>query len=173
MANAEHTFTPNGKMLVRSTVPIAKGTRVTLNYSTDPLLGTMQRLRKLELTKSLGSCHCQRCSDPTELGTFASGIFCTKCPSQEGILLPEFPLEPESDWACTKCSAKQPSSVVTKLLDKVVIDSKDRNHEAFIRKYGLILHPNHYLMTGIKFHECISSTLTAELELNGKVSGKQ
>lgn len=173
MANAEHTFTKNGKMLVRSTIPIAKGTRITINYSTDPLLGTMQRLKRLENTKSLGYCPCQRCSDPTELGTFSSGILCTSCPNQEGILLPEYSLNPESNWACTKCLANKPSSFVTKLLDGDVVESVGRNREAFFRKFGHTLHPNHFLMTGFKLSDWFTSSLTADFQLNLQVSGKQ
>ncbi len=107
MTNAEYTFTITGKMLVRSTVPITKGSKITINYAANPLLGTMERLKLLETTRFLGSCDCQRCKDPTELGSFTSGIFCTKCPNHEGILLPEYPLEKDQTGFAT--SARQRS----------------------------------------------------------------
>ena len=167
-------------MLVRTTVPIAKGSKITINYTTNPLLGTVERLKLLETTRFLGSCECQRCKDPTELGSFASGIFCTRCPNQEGILLPEYPLEKESNWVCNKCSSKKSRSFITKLLDEdvILLDNRDRKKsakcEAFIRKYeNKILHPNHYLLTDIRLLYCVSSTLTADFKFNLACTGKK
>ena len=166
-------------MLVRTTVPIANGSKITINYTTNPLLGTVERLKLLETTRFLGSCDCQRCKDPTELGSFTSGIFCTKCPNHEGILLPEYPLEKETNWVCNKCSSKKSRSFIAKLLDEDVIplDNGDRGKSAkcedFIRKYERILHPNHYLLTDIRFLYCVSSTLTADSKFNHACSGKK
>jgi len=81
-------FTKESKIVVRASVPIMKGPRITISFLSSSLLfsGRMQRLKSLEKTK-FGSCQCQRCSDPTELGTFINGIFCLLCRNREGILL--------------------------------------------------------------------------------------
>ena len=160
MANAEYMLTKSGKLLVRSTVPIAKGSKITLDYSEKTFYFTKQRLQLLGTITSIGSCHCQRCSDPTELGSYTSGIFCTRCPNQEGILLSENPFNIASNWICNKCSLKKPVSFIANLTTKAGKemyqllggDWRDRlsDCEAFIRKYGKILHPNHYYLTEVK-----------------------
>ncbi len=179
MANTEHTFTKSGKILVRSTVPISKGSKITLNYSKEPMLGTIKRLESLKNGRFIGFCQCQRCSDPSELGTFVSGIFCTVCPKQEGILLPENPLDPETSWACNKCSSKKSASFITNLLESVVhlgsnASGKVAECETFIRRYGKIFHPNHYFLTGVKKHllfAMLHASSASELGTNHTFSG--
>ena len=161
MANAEHNFTKSGKILVRSTVPITKGSKITLNYCGEPdypkkaLFGTKQRLESLDRTRFSGMCQCLRCRDPTELGTYTSGIFCAQCPDKEGILLPEKALDLESDWVCNKCPAKKSAAFIAHFLENDITQlvgrdlEKISNCKGFIRKYGKALHPNHYLMTQI------------------------
>lgn len=160
MANAEYTFTKSGKMLVKSKLPIAKGSRITLNYSKNVLWGTKKRLDLLVETRFIEKCLCQRCCDPTELGTFTSGIYCARCPKQEGIMVPENPLDKESYWACNKCSTKKSAAFIAHFMENDVIQLVGRAREkisdcsSFVRKYGKVLHPNHYVLTDIKMMLC-------------------
>lgn len=77
MPNCSKTFTQDGYLLVRTSdsVPIKTDQHLSISY-TDPLWGTTQRLAHLADTKFF-VCKCPRCSDPTELGTYFSGIKCT------------------------------------------------------------------------------------------------
>ena len=186
MANAEHTFTKSGKLLVRSVLPIAKGSKITLSYSETEtycekaLLGTKKRFESLNKTRfSMGKCQCPRCCDPTELGTFTSGIFCAQCPNKEGILLPLKPLDKESDWACNKCSVKKSAAFIDHFLENDVVKlvGRDRGNISycndFIRKYEKALHPNHYLMTDMKMMLCLTSALAVtEMPKHEAIPGK-
>ena len=107
VANATKTFNKNGDVVVRAAAPIAKGDKIALCY-TEPLWGTINRQRHLSQTKFF-QCRCERCKDPTELDTFASGLLCSKCPDHSGILLMENPLDESSDWVCRQCGTRQPA----------------------------------------------------------------
>ena len=48
------------------------------------------------------TCKCQRCSDPTEMGSFLSAMRCPEKDCSDGFLLPSDSLDPDSDWICTK-----------------------------------------------------------------------
>lgn len=113
-------------------------------------------------TRLFLDCHCDRCKDPTELGTLVGGIFCPKCPNQKGILLPEKPLEDKlSDWICNKCSHRSIEGyIAADSLLKVgrAFAGLDRQSipdcEAFIRKWSKIVHPNHSYLTEVKMVLC-------------------
>lgn len=158
VANATKTFTNEGQIVVRATVPIAKGTKICLNY-TEPLWGTMKRQFDLEETR-FAACRCKRCIDPTELGSFASGIFCDRCPNQDGILVPQDPFDKFSDWICHKCSGRQGIGFISGFVAKLGGDWAELGRyaiaesEAFLRKYEKILHPNHHYLSDVKFLLC-------------------
>lgn len=73
--NCSKSFTRAGHLLIRTQAPVRGGQHLSITY-TDPLWGTPQRLAHLADTKFF-VCKCPRCSDPTELGTFFSGVKCT------------------------------------------------------------------------------------------------
>ena len=77
-------------------------------------------------------CKCKRCQDPTELGTYYGGIYCSKCnnfsPGEEqltlkGTLYQENPFEISSDWKCNhcnnKCSGEECQTVLKRLYDNI------------------------------------------------------
>lgn len=43
-------------------------------------------------------CSCQRCADPTELGTYNGALLCPKC--SPGLVLSTNPLDADAAWAC-------------------------------------------------------------------------
>jgi hypothetical protein len=49
-----------------------------------------------------------RCSDPTELGTFASSLLCEACSGGAGSLIPLSSLEMTAPWRCDRCAAEVP-----------------------------------------------------------------
>ncbi len=165
VANAITSFTKKGKVVVRATVPITKGARIFLNY-VEPMLpfGTLRRQYDLLSQTRFEDCRCDRCKDPTELATYLSAIFCTKCPNQEGILLSENPLSMIGDWSCSKCSDRKSVTSIGDLMGRIEKDldvvNKDDNREnasvceKYIKKYEKILHPNHYMLLSIKISLC-------------------
>lgn len=73
--NCSKTFTRDGHLLIRTRdVAIGVGQHLSISY-TDSLWGTAQRMAHLADTKFF-VCRCPRCSDPTELGTYYSGVKC-------------------------------------------------------------------------------------------------
>ena len=77
-------------------------------------------------------CKCKRCQDPTELGTYYGGIYCSKCnsfspdedqPTFKGISYQEKPFEMSSDWKCNHCNNTFPGeecqTVFKRLFDNI------------------------------------------------------
>lgn len=156
VANATKTVTKEGQLIVRATVPIAKGSRIVLSYSNKPMWGTGKRHFDLEKTRFGRPCRCERCRDPSELGTLVSGIFCFRMSCQGGILLPKDPLNQESDWICNECGGPKELNFIKNLLVKsrMEFDKMDRTAiadcEAFVKKFEVMLYPHHYLVVDRK-----------------------
>lgn len=62
------------------------------------------------------TCRCERCADPTELGTHLGTL---QCPCKKGLMLPNDPLNPNTDWSCNVCPGIVTSSEVAELTDKL------------------------------------------------------
>lgn len=75
-------------MQSRSTVPIKKGEQHYTTY-TYTLNGTAERQKHLRAGKFF-ICRCERCLDPTELGTHFSSLKCLEC--ENGNVIPLNPL---------------------------------------------------------------------------------
>lgn len=73
---------------MRTTVNVKEGEQLYMTY-TYILSGTRSRQQLLNKGKYFG-CSCERCADPTELGTHFSSILCRKC--KGGIIVPKQPL---------------------------------------------------------------------------------
>ncbi|GBP55648.1 SET domain-containing protein SmydA-8, isoform A [Eumeta japonica] len=124
--NTKHTFNVSNqgkneflKITIKAVVPIMKNNHVTTMYS-HALWGTLARRQHLKDTKYF-SCKCERCSDPTELGTYLSAMKCLGDGNNpcDGIHLPEDPLDDETDWACNKCSVKVNNSQVSMIISQM------------------------------------------------------
>lgn len=148
------SFTQSGQLVVRAAVAMSKGEKISDNYL-NPLHGTLLRQKYIKQTR-FGSCECRRCKDPSELNSFASGIYCNGCPNQEGILLSENPLDEYSDWICNKCAGRKSITFITSLIKKVSDDGlalnlrSDTEIEGYIHKYAKLLHPNNYFLSSLK-----------------------
>lgn len=157
--NAVKSFKPTGEVVVRATIPIPRGEKIAICY-TETLWGTLNRQRHLSQTKFF-QCKCERCKDPTELETYVSGIYCPKCTeSPAGVLLPEDPLDENSDWLCRKCNGKHPSSFANHLIEKIgkeliaLKKGSAKECEKFIEKYSNVLHPHHFYLNDVKLALC-------------------
>ena len=92
--------------------------------------------------------------DPTELGTYVSGVNCDKC--KYSYLLPLQPLDYNTTWECIGCDNTQPSDTIKTKLAKFedqiehVLPSEPEKYELLLRKMRYCLHENHYLITDCK-----------------------
>lgn len=73
---------------MRTTVNVKKGDELFTTY-THILYSTKERQKHLRDGKFF-SCSCQRCTDPTELGTHFSSLLCKRCDT--GIIVSKNPL---------------------------------------------------------------------------------
>ena len=91
-------------MTMRSVTKIKKGEDITHSYS-DPLDTVLQRRSLLRVGKFF-ICNCPRCSDPTELGTYSSALWCRKCKNNKGKMISSDTKDIEADWKCDRCNFK-------------------------------------------------------------------
>lgn len=104
-------------MTMRAVRRIRKGEDITHSY-TEPLDTVLRRQSLLQMGKFF-TCNCQRCRDPTELGTFASAVLCQKC--KEGFLISSDVSKLDADWLCNKCTAKMNCGRVQELAQGEVL----------------------------------------------------
>ena len=151
---------PDFNIIVKTSVPIKKGELITPTYSDLwNSLGTYHRLSAM-FERSHFICKCQRCVDPTELGTFISAIKCPKC--CRGNILPSKPvdLSDRAVWRCDSCGAGDVQRAIANLVDDIqyeinekIEQVKDEEEgtraveeleELFEKFCGTILHENHF-----------------------------
>ena len=152
-----HPYTQ--RMTLRAAVDIQAGQMITTSY-TFTLDGTHRRRTHLKATKFF-DCQCRRCGDPTELGTHLSSLACPKCNGQQ-FTVPEDPLDPDCYWKCLDddCQYRIGSSRVQQLLNCLQRKADALNYddvsglESFIDDWSPILHPNHFILIGIKYYLC-------------------
>ncbi|XP_072944592.1 SET domain-containing protein SmydA-8-like [Epargyreus clarus] len=149
-----HTDSDSGRALaVRAALPHRRGDLVSLCYAYT-LQGTLKRREHIKVSKFFDCC-CKRCTDPTELGTYASAFCCPKC---AGRVLSTAPLDAGAQWRCVdnSCSYVMPAAAVQLLLKRLTdeyeqIDGNDvAGFESFLHKYRNVLHSNHYLCLSCK-----------------------
>ena len=94
-------YPEEGLVQIRARFSIPAGEEITTSYLR-PTQDTQARRQLLAHTWHFW-CHCARCQDNTEGGTFLAAILCNTCGA--GPVLPQQPLDPESAWACQRCQA--------------------------------------------------------------------
>ncbi|XP_023941139.2 SET domain-containing protein SmydA-8 [Bicyclus anynana] len=162
-ANTRHIYIGNDNNLVLiATVPIAKGEMITATY-TQSLYGTLDRRRHIKVNKCF-DCDCERCKDPTELGTYLGSIYCSICNGSlannksktEAKMVSTNPLDESSPWRCEACgyciqsrqmfwgnnALKQELNTLNK--------SGPKGFEEFIDKYTVTLHSTNHLVIQAK-----------------------
>jgi len=158
-----HCCVPNVKIITRddfsyiceSTVLTSAGNEIVTSYHHYyyHLFGTMYRRGDIKHTWSF-DCICHRCRDPTELGTYVSGVNCEKC--KYSYLLPVQPLDYNSAWECIGCDNSHSSDTIANKLAKfeegieAVTPADPEKYELLLRKMRYCLHENHYLITDVK-----------------------
>jgi len=151
--NTRYTQTRDGRMIVRAVKPICKGEEVTTQYR-GPNEGNV--VRQLEIPQNwMFECSCQRCQDPTELGTHASTMVCPAC----GVpaLLPTTSKPGEPVWECVACNEQQSRSYILevvkrleKQLETLPYSCDPPEWEALLLHFNKELHPDHFLCMKVK-----------------------
>lgn len=146
------------KITVKAACPIKKGEHITTMY-THALWGTQARREHLKETKYF-ACKCERCKDPTELGSNLSSLRClgSELGACNGYQLPIDPLDDKGDWACNKCQVKLSTEQVATLVNQIgeEVDMVQANKptvkelEGLLDKMLTFLHPNHYHVYSVK-----------------------
>nr|XP_023028005.1 protein msta-like [Leptinotarsa decemlineata] len=156
--NTNHTDENiNYRLTVRASTHISPGYPITMSYAYT-LQNTLKRREHLFDNKFF-ECFCERCSDPTEMGSYSGALICPKC--KTGLVLCDNPLDQESSWSCNDVSKSCPGYTITSrsmklLLNRISqeveqIDCNDINAmELFLDKYRNVLHPTHYLCLAVK-----------------------
>ncbi|KAG5872648.1 hypothetical protein JTB14_029692 [Gonioctena quinquepunctata] len=156
--NTNHTDEEtNYRMIVRASTSICSGYPITMSYAYT-LQNTLRRREHL-LDNKFFECFCDRCTDPTELGSNLGALICPKC--NTGLVLSNNPLDQNSSWSCNNLSKGCPGYTITAqsmklLLNRISqeveqIDCNDiENMEHFLDKYRNVLHPTHHVCLSIK-----------------------
>jgi len=158
VCNARFQILPDHTLVLRAQVPILAGEEITIQYMT-PMLGNVTRRRKIRKNWFF-DCTCSRCSDPTELGTFASGVVCRDCikEGRDGVLLPLDSLDYDSEWRCSQdsCSVRIDSSTMQAMISALEAELEGINEsnvevlQDLVLKWLGVLHPQHYLLLLLK-----------------------
>ncbi|TMW49774.1 hypothetical protein DOY81_005131 [Sarcophaga bullata] len=137
---------------------IKKGEHLKIMYS-NMLWATQMRHEHLMITKHF-VCSCERCTDPTELGTNFNALRCVGDVNKqcEGVQLPKDPLDSKTDWLCNKCpmviSGEEVRYLLTQMTEEVesLLARKPtiKQVEGLIDKLSTFLHPNHYHLFSLK-----------------------
>lgn len=147
VANSGYAVNPDDfSVVLRARKKICEGEEITRSY-VPAVYGVPKR--KQDLTNDWGvTCHCERCSDVTEFGTFVSAVKCSSC--GEGLILPQDNKE-GSLWSCRSCSIPYEAEMIQKLLQNMeeqlrnISDISVKAFETFMRKNTKDLYMKHYL----------------------------
>lgn len=145
--NTRYTQTKEGRLVVRAVKPIKAGEEITTQYR-GPNTGNV--LRRPEFPSNwMFECRCERCEDPTELGTHASTLRCVEC--DQPSLYPR-DSEQDSDWLCRACNYQESAQSVTLKtrlleadLDSFPYSASPEEWEDLLERFQSVLHENHYI----------------------------
>lgn len=153
-ANTRPLFSANEYVMkIVAVDDIELGQDINTSYL-GPFFTTLQRRAILKRGKSF-ECNCERCCDPTELGSYASAVKCKSC--DKGWLLSSNPLVVTgAPLQCNNCpfsietaNVVQMDNKLTQELNKINRDSLD-NIDKFLTVYSNHLHPNHSFLLQLK-----------------------
>ncbi|XP_043272143.1 SET domain-containing protein SmydA-8-like isoform X2 [Venturia canescens] len=155
VANTRHSFSIDAqgrpKITVTAATSIKKGEHLSTMY-THALWSTRSRREHLMVTKYF-SCRCDRCTDPTELGSHLGTL---KCLCGSGLVLPNNPLDNETEWTCTVCPGSLTASEVAQLTDRLADDvdaamgmARKDSLSDLLSRLSVLLHPGHQHCTAV------------------------
>merc|ERR1712223_1868137 len=155
IANSKTMIEADYSCTVRATTEIKCGEEIFKQY-VNPLETTNMRREKLK-SGWYFDCKCERCRDPTELGSLVSATRCLRC-NGEGIILPDNPISSEKViWRCDRCPHSSTGEAVDKLVDYFLskigdprIGNSVSEMEEILEKGAKLLSHHHYVLTLIR-----------------------
>jgi len=153
--NTRHTFDPDNSINIYSTRRIKKGETISATY-TNSLWSTNDRREHLKMSKCFW-CECERCTDPTEFGSYMSATRCSRCSSGLEHLVSEDPLNSEANYSCEKCSNSQRATQIRTGNMTIANELKELNRSklenlmGFLTQYEPILGPTNAHVVEIKY----------------------
>lgn len=148
------TEDPCHRIIIKASEAISPGEMITVCYSNQySVFGTV---RREDIFRNVGgfTCKCRRCVDPSELGSFASGILCEHC--MVGYKLPEFPTVPESKWKCDLCGHSESAEIINGIVSALEgrLEAITQQNQKpvpllvrFLENCKTLVHNNHWIVT--------------------------
>ena len=167
--NSWRFFDSKGRMRVVAAEDIRSGHEITLSY-TPTFASTPLRQTILQRTKHF-KCDCERCKDPAELGSKLAALRCSKCQSD---VLPENPLNLNSDLVCAECGEAIKADKGRMMLDTAMkfagSDSASMTEttcaetEKTMKQLLRFLNPTHHLIIDLKIRYVRRAIIDAETD---------
>jgi len=149
--NTSDMQTKDGEMLVRATMLIKQGEEISTQYRGPKQGNVLRRQQFMDYWKF--SCSCQRCSDPTELGTMASAM---KCPQCTDTVLPSSSTV-SCSWVCDSCGREETAGGILERvmslqlrLESFSFAASPEAWETLLAQFQTELHEDHFLCMAIK-----------------------
>ncbi|ODM93637.1 RNA-binding protein 42 [Orchesella cincta] len=171
------------KIFMRATIPISRGTFISPSPFEKGIAATFLR-RPIKKRIFYRPCACDRCTDPTELGTYISAIKCKIC--EDGYCLQRDPLVQDSCWECDNkaCGLILKNRDVMLIIEQISqmlsgategpFQEPSKASADFLLKCisklkKELLHPNHFMILNVEMDIC--QRLITACQLN-EVQGK-
>jgi len=151
------------RLFMIANVSIPRGSSI----STSEELGLLATWKRKEVKRNWGhpDCHCARCKDPTELGTYLSAVKCKMCGDGLGYYIQTNPVQEKSPWKCTNCEEQLDHREIVAVVEELTnqlesgITSQSQaetlDHiQKCISKMKRRLHPEHFLIINAELGFC-------------------
>jgi len=153
LSNTHLTMDDNNKLTIRSSRPIKRLTPIEFNYVKG--LDTTWSRQLALLQNKYFNCACERCLDPTELGSHVSSLKCSvgNC---SGAVVPTAPLSIRKEWTCMVCNAAVEAKDVVNLIKTFQMDFAEcdkgnvKDVRNLLKKYSSKMHKNHGMLCELK-----------------------
>ena len=155
ISNTKTVKLPNNQLEVRAVTRIKAGQEISTQYVT-PDKPTRVR-RSMLYKKWFFLCDCTRCGDRSECGSCLGALLCP-VPRCGGTVLPNNPLQEQTDYSCTSCyhqiEHSQAERILTTAERQIRTPSNKYNlvehMEHFLYTQSKVLHPHNYIMVTVK-----------------------
>ncbi|XP_040582947.1 uncharacterized protein [Lepeophtheirus salmonis] len=175
-----HSCVGNARLVINSgmyidvyaAVPISNKAPITFNYISP--LEDYDRRQKILKENKFFECKCERCEDPTELGTFSSSLLCQVCKKS-----PSTRTKDSKNYECRDCSEVMSERDAMKIANSLM-KGKNKLHRIgkawvtcipFLKEYQDILWETHTFIIEIKMtlvHLIRSNAAISQMDENGK-----
>ncbi|EAT40226.1 AAEL008032-PA [Aedes aegypti] len=169
--NIRYVFDEKLVMHCYASKPIRKGEQIFNNYSKS-LWGTQHRIIHLCFSKHF-LCGCDRCLDPTEMGTYLGALKCVRDSCPQGRMVSMNPQKISSAWQCDTCGLKMNNLKITRIQEiagRMILSNAVKKDAAYIVEYmnehvSKFLLPCNQFMVELKLQAILKIQDDATLEL--------